>query len=136
MRLIIVIIILLTAVEVSAFEIKNFRSGSACTDTKTFGWICHNTKDIYITGQSKCVWNSDTEPCTWFGYEFDYSDNKEGVMVDCEYERSESGSDGNPREIVAEDSKSGSYSFELKEESGRYYNPQYVLLSTQSKKSH
>ena len=115
----------------SALEVSNFKSGPACTDNESFGWICHNTKDVYVTGQSKCTWNGESKPCTWYGFEFDYSGNKKGATIDCKYQMSELGSEGNPNEVIKTKSNSGSYSLTLKEESGHFYNPQYMLLSTQ-----
>lgn len=46
---------------------------------------------------------------------------------------SESGSEGNPNEVIQTESNSGSYSFNLKEESGHFYNRQYMLLSIRVK---
>ena len=131
MRLIIFTIMLALTFKVTALEVSNFKSGPACTDGKSFGWICHNTKEVYVTGQAKCTWNGEVKPCTWYGFEFDYSGNKQGTVVECKYVMSEPGSEGNPNEVIKTESNSGSYSFSLKEESGHFYNPQYILLSTQ-----
>ncbi|TDR20701.1 hypothetical protein [Marinicella litoralis] len=133
MRLFLCGVFLLSSHGISAFEIENFKSGSACTDNQTFGWICHNSKDIYVTGQSKCKWNGESKPCTWYGFEFDYSDNKNGTTIECTYQQSYSGSMGNPSEVTIKDADSGSYSFDLKEASGHFYNPQYIILNTRSK---
>jgi hypothetical protein len=133
MRSIIFTTILVLSLNTAALEVRNFKSGPACTDNESFGWICHNTKDIYITGQGSCTWNGETKPCSWYGFEFDYSGNKEEVSIQCSYVMSESGSEGNPNEVIREKSNSGSYEIKLTKENGHFYNPQYTLLSSQVK---
>ncbi|MRX27463.1 hypothetical protein [Kangiella sp. HZ709] len=110
-----------------ALEISNFKSGYACTDNETFGWICHETKDIYITGQSKCVYDGKEKPCTWHGFQFDYKSNK-GEEIFCDYVTSTRINHGNPNEVLGYDDK-GSYSFTLEKKEGSFYNPQYFIFS-------
>jgi hypothetical protein len=116
-----------------AIEIDNFASGPVCTDSKTFGWVCHNQQDIYITGQGRCIWNGEEKPCTWHGFEFDYKNNEIGSPIECTYTNSEEVSFGNPDEITDENTKVGSYTFSIEEKEGHFFNPQYSILATMSK---
>ena len=128
----VVIFIYLASPNVFALEIKNFVSGYACTDGETFGWICHQSKDIYVTGQGSCIWNDEEKPCTWYGFEFDYSGNKNNESVECVYEMSKPVNEGNPDGVLEEDLNSGSFSLSLDEE-GHFYNPQYFVLVAKDK---
>ena len=114
----------------SALEIERFESGLACTDGYSFGWICHDTEEIHVTGQGRCVWDGETLPCTWYGFEFDYSGNHDDITIECNFSASEAGSSGNPAGVIEDESDSGSYSFKLEGEQGTFFNPQYMLLST------
>ena len=127
------LILSMLSVNIYAIEIDNFVSGPVCTDSKTFGWVCHNQQDIYITGQGRCIWNGEDKPCTWYGFEFDYKNNEIGSIIECTYRSSEEISLGNPDEITTEDKKVGTYSFSIKEKEGHYFNPQYSVLATMSK---
>lgn len=115
-----------------AFEITNFTSGLACTDGHSFGWICHDTEVIHLTGQGRCNWDGEEYPCTWYGFEFEYSGNKVGDAIDCQYSTSQSADAGNPQEVISEESNEGTFTLQLKDESGRFYNPQYSLFAVQS----
>jgi hypothetical protein len=112
-----------------ALEISNFKSGLACTDGKTFGWICHLSKEIYVTGQSQCEWSGENKPCTWYGFEFSYKNYKLGTDINCEYKSSEPTTEGNFDGVRSEDAKSGKYSFQLEKEEGHFFNPQFTLLA-------
>lgn len=127
------IFILSLAFNVSALEIKDFKSGLVCTDAENFGWICHERKDIYVTGQGRCVWNGETIPCTWYGYEFAYSGNVPGTAIECEYALSQKTNTGNPERITDVNTDKGKYSLSLEDESGHFFNPQYVGFRTQVK---
>ena len=113
-----------------AVEISEFKAGYACTDGKTFGWICHEVQDIYITGQSICSFNGEDIPCTWHGFSFNYRDNKEGDVISCEYNQSLYTNHGNPEQIISKNTNSGSFKFELEDEEGHFFNPQYIGLKT------
>jgi len=126
------IILFIIALNAQAVEIKNFKSGLVCTDKKTFGWVCHNVEDIYVTGQSQCTFNNKSIPCTWYGFSFDYEKNRKGDVISCEYSSSDQAVVGNPKKIINDKSNVTSYTFELKEEKGHFYNPQYTGLSVSS----
>jgi len=133
MSRIILVLSLILSLSTNAIEVSNFSFGQACTDGKTFGWICHETTDVYVNGQGRCLWNEESKPCTWYGFQFDYKGYKIGDVIRCTYKTSEIGSAGNPREVVTNNSDSGEYSLTLDSESGHFYNPQYVIFSTMPK---
>ena len=75
-----------------ALEIQNFRSGLVCEFEEEISdieipisWICVETETVYVTGQGRCVYDSRDEHCTWYGYEFDYTDATEGDEISCTY---------------------------------------------------
>ena len=120
---------LCSVLPVTATEITNFRSGLVCSDGKDLIGVCHLTEDVYITGQSTCVWNGENKPCTWYGFSFDYKKTKPGTDVVCEFKTSQNIVDGNPKEILRKGTNSGEYSFKLENVSGHFFNPQYFLFS-------
>lgn len=129
-RCLTLIIFISWCMPILALEINNFKAGYACTDGKTFGSICHQTEDIYLTGQGTCVYNKKAKPCTWFGFEFEYKNYNNEILV-CHYQASDKISQGNPNEVLGVGDK-GNYSFKLDNQKGRFYNPQYMVLSFNS----
>ena len=127
-----IVALTLCASIVKAFEVDNFKSGLVCTDGKTFGWVCHEVEDIYVTGQSQCTFNKESIPCTWHGFSFDYKNYKKGQVVSCEYTQTAQANMGNPESIIEEGSNSGSYEFELDNQESHFFNPQYVGLAVGS----
>jgi len=115
----------------SALEISNFTSGLACTDGHSFGWICHDTEVIHLTGQGKCNWDGEEKPCTWYGFEFEYAGNKEVDSIECRYSSSYPSAAGNPQGVESEESSEGTFTLQLEEGEGRFYNPQYSLFAVQ-----
>lgn len=120
-------------VPTSAVQITNFRSGLACTNSKSAanakGWICQPTSDVFVTDQGTCVYNGMTEPCTWFGYEFDYSQSKEHSTLQCTSETSRPIDSGNPSGVLAKHVSSQQFELELDGESGHFYSPQYFVFA-------
>jgi hypothetical protein len=135
MRNLFILVLLFFSKTTMALEISNFESGLACTDGKSFGWICHVTEEINITGQGQCIWSGENKPCTWYGFQFSFKDYKIGADINCEYRLSEPTNEGNFEGVRSENAQSGTFSFQLKEEEGHYYNPQYFLLSIKEKDS-
>jgi hypothetical protein len=121
--------LLFAAVSSNAAEISNFKSGLVCFDGKDFTSVCHVTEDIYITGQSGCVWNGENKPCTWYGFSFDYKEAKPGTEIICKFTTSQNIANGNPKEILSKSTKSGEYKIPLEKESGHFFNPQYFLFA-------
>jgi hypothetical protein len=118
---------LLAANPASATEVSDFRSGLVC-DPGKHGWICLRTEDIHLTGQSRCVYAKQEMPCTWYGFSFQYSDNKPGTLLECKYRRVLPSALGNPKEVLMEDDTEGSYSLPLEGTEGTLYNPQYTIF--------
>ena len=107
---------------------SNFKSGLICSDGKVFIGVCHLTEDIYITGQSVCVWNGEYKPCTWYGFSFDYKKAKPGTEIFCKFTTSQNIANGNPKEILNKSTKSAEFTIKLENESGHFFNPQYFLF--------
>lgn len=114
---------------VESVEITNFKAGLACTDGETFGWICHETNDIYITGQGKCVYNKQEKPCTWHGFSFDYTGVTEETEIKCYINSSKPASLGNPKEEITKSQLISEFVLPLPIGEGRFYNPQYRIIS-------
>jgi len=126
-------IFLFFSFKASSLEISDFRSGLACTDGKTFGWICHETKKIYITGQGICNWSGEDKPCTWYGFEFNYKNNDPDSFITCESKTSQRVDSGSPQGLIAENVDSEQHSFALEGDSGYSFNPQYTIFTTMEK---
>ena len=133
MRLLMMLLAILVSSNTFSAEITNFTSGPSCTDAKNFGWICHHSKEVIVTGQGTCEWNGESKPCTWHGFEFDYKNNEKNTKVECTYKTSHPMSEGNFDGVRNKESDSGEFSFLLNDESGHFYNPQFYILSIQEK---
>jgi hypothetical protein len=122
-------LVFLSVSQINAAEIINFKSGLICSDGKELIGVCHNTEDVYVTGQSMCVWNGESKPCTWYGFSFDYKKAKPGTEILCKFKLSKNIADGNPNEIRSKSTNSGEYKIKLEKESGHFFNPQYFLFT-------
>ena len=115
-----------------AVEIQNFRSGLVCehlaNDQETAEWICFDTEIIHITGQGRCVYDAQVEPCTWYGFEFDYDNLSVDETISCVSQSSKSGDIGNPQGIDKYNTRTYKYALDLEPGAGRYYHPQYSLV--------
>lgn len=115
-----------------ALEIANVRSGPACPKpgdtTRQVGRICFQAEDIHITGQGACFYDKDEVPCTWYGFEFDYSGAMEGDKITCAYTTSEPADVGDPDGVTNAASTSGEYELSLKPGASHFFNPQYSVL--------
>src|SRR3546814_7048738 len=85
-----VLAMILTVAPCHALEIQNFRSGLLCDVDKKFttgdipiSWICFETETIYVTGQGQCTFDGQEKKCSWYGYEFDYSNASEEDEIKC-----------------------------------------------------
>lgn len=122
-----------------ALEIQNFRSGLVCEleleisdDVRLpVEWICFETETVYITGQGRCVWNREDKHCTWYGFEFDYTDAVEGDEILCKSTSALPGNLGSPTGIDEEDVTVSEWSYSLPPGDGHHYNPQYSVFGMQ-----
>jgi hypothetical protein len=133
MRFCLLVIAILASSSARAVEITNFKSGLACTHTimtkDQVAWVCQPTIDVLITDQGICVFNGVERPCTWVGFEFDYSNAGKAQKLQCVSETSLPADRGNPTKLIARGSKSESYDIELKPGSGHFFNPQYFVFT-------
>jgi hypothetical protein len=116
------------SVPAGAIEIVNFKSGLACTDGETFGWVCHETDKVYVTGQGKCTYNGEARACTWHGYEFDYKGITDETVIECKLTASYPFNFGNPNEETDINTTSTTYVLPVPVGDGHFFNPQYVAL--------
>jgi hypothetical protein len=136
MRIAIASLLFFACTPAAAIEIHNFKSGLVCSDADgTQGadsWVCHQTKDILITDQGRCVYNRVERPCTWFGFEFDYTAGEGRTKLQCVVESSRPTSPGNPSKVLAKDVMSQSHEIELVGTSGHFANPMYYIFAVRS----
>ena len=124
----------LTIAPCYAVEIRNFRSGLLCdiNEESTIGdvpirWICLEAEIIYITGQGQCTYDGRQEKCTWYGYEFDYSNAREEDEITCVSTSSVPVNMGTPKGVDAEGVTVYEYSYTLPRGNGHHFNPQYSV---------
>lgn len=113
----------------SAVEIENFKFGVVCTDDRTFAWVCFETDEIQISGQGRCIYDGEELPCTWYGYQFDYSGAESGAILQCEISINAPTTLGNPAGVVSVDATSFAFEIELNEGEGHIYEGQYSIFS-------
>jgi hypothetical protein len=117
-------------------KISNLRSGLACMQsspgTGQSGWICQPTELILVTDQGSCVYDRKQEPCTWHGFEFDYSAPKPGVKLQCVANASRPMDSGTPEKVLDRNVSTHRFELELPEASGHFFNPQYYLYTLQT----
>ncbi len=131
MRNIVMSLIVLLSANVLGLEISDFKSGLMCGINKDdMGWVCFESEDIYVTGQSSCQSQSEIMKCTWYGFSFDYSNAKVGQEITCHYTRSEPASQINLQSQSDHTRSSGSFTFTLDKSKGYFVNPQYSVLQT------
>lgn len=124
----------LTIAPCCAVEIQNFRSGLLCdideestTGNVPISWICLETEIIYITGQGQCTYDGRKEKCTWYGYEFDYTNASEEDEITCVSTSSVPVNIGTPKGVDAEDVTVYERSYTLPPGNGHHFNPQYSV---------
>lgn len=124
----------LTVAPCYAVEIQNFRSGLLCdidvevaTGDVPISWICLETETIHITGQGQCTYDGQEEKCTWYGYEFDYSNARAEDEITCVSTSSVPTNIGSPRGVEAENVTVHERSYTLPPGSGHHFNPQYSV---------
>lgn len=122
----------------AALEIQNFKSGLVCPDPVKgigSGWICFQAEEIPITGQGKCTYDGKENPCTWYGFEFDYRDAGKSERISCVTTSSRPIHYGDPDSANENGLTTLEWTFDLKPGSGRYYNPQYSVFSPQEEET-
>jgi len=74
--------------EPSVITLENASSGLICTDAQGQKSLCEPAIKILVTGEDTCNWPvGQQNPCTNFGYEFDYSGAKGGTHLECSRKR-------------------------------------------------
>lgn len=119
---------------VAAQDIANFKSGRICLNPdsklKDFGRseVCLETDEVVIDGQSICLFRGKEAPCTWFGFEFDFTPRLAGKTLRCTINSDIAITYGGPKSITHEDSKSHVFDLVLPKKAGRFFNPQYAVF--------
>jgi hypothetical protein len=136
MRFILILCLLLLATPVqAAVDIKNMKAGlcmDPSPDAKADGWVCHETADIQVTDQGRCVYDGKTRHCTWVGIAFDYVADTGRTVLQCVSESSRPTSHGNPRGVVAENTRSNAFELPLEGRQGHFFNPMYYLFAVRA----
>lgn len=83
------------------------------------------TETIYITGQGQCTYDGRKEKCTWYGFEFDYSNASEEDEITCVSTSSAPTNIGTPKGVDEEDVTVYEWSYTLSPGNGHHFNPQY-----------
>jgi hypothetical protein len=116
--------------------ISNLRSGLACIRSAPVkgrsGWICQPTELILVTDQGTCVYDKNTEPCTWHGFEFDYVASTPNLKLECVLRSSEPTDVGGPEGLAEVKVESSRFDLTLPEQKGHFFNPQYYLFALRS----
>jgi hypothetical protein len=104
--------------------ISNFKFGLVCgpNDNRR---ICFQTRDIQITGESRCIYNKQAVACTWYGYSFDYRLPADSIKIQCEAKSNIATNVGSPTAELQKDSTYTKYEIELHSDSRHFFNPQY-----------
>jgi hypothetical protein len=110
--------------------VKNLVSGLVCGDGGGDRRVCFQSEDVFVTGESSCVYAGRTAPCTWYGFSFDYELAKDAVTLQCSWSSTDRGSVGNPSEELAQEVNNASYEIELTRGENSFFNPQYSVLPT------
>lgn len=116
-------------------KISNFKFGLACSgelssDNRSRpSHICHESKDVFVTGQGQCLAEGDWVPCTWYGFEFDYLAASAQTRIECVVSYRNPQNFVNVEESVAEDTRTFTYSIELAGKRGRHFQAQYSIFS-------
>ena len=117
------------ALNASAIEITNFKSGLMCGINKDdMGWVCFEQEDILVTGQSSCVAKGKVEKCTWYGFSFDYKKAKPTDIIKCKYRSSIAITLLDKVSVIEENITEGAFELSVNSEEGRFINPMYTLL--------
>lgn len=122
------LLIALYSNSVFAIEVTDFKFGLVCPNAESnVGWVCHEAKDIPITGQGQCIFDGKRKPCTWYGFSFNYTDARASDVFQCTLTSSKPTTLGNPAGVISKGT-SGKYEFKVPEGSGKFFNPQYSVF--------
>lgn len=128
-----------------AMEIQNFRAGLVCSlelevpDSEIkipVSWVCFETETINLTGQGKCTFNKQEKHCTWYGFQFDYTDADVGDEITCNSKSDSPRNLGNPTEVTEEGVTEANWQISLPPGDGHYYNPQFTVLPVYVENAH
>lgn len=133
LKLILIFSIIIT-LKVHSIEISEVQSGYMCGVESGMSFVCHDTQDIYLTDQSKCTFNKEVVPCTWYGYSFIYTENIKGSSLQCLYKSSKKATAGNTVEITDRNINSFEFELVLEKEPGFFSNPLYSVYKIRDKK--
>lgn len=76
-----------------AIALSGFRSGRLCEQTPGGARVCQETVSIQVTGVDSCTQAGGSQPCTRFGFEFDYRGANPAVPLMCTASSSDAADD-------------------------------------------
>jgi len=109
--------------------VTGFQFGLMCDIGQETPKVCVPTDTIRVTGESRCTYNHERRPCTWYGYSFDYELLTETPTLTCAWSATLPVSEGNPERERSANTRSGTYEIPLPGRRGHFVNPQYTLRS-------
>jgi len=65
-------------------RVSGFRSGRVCTMGGQPSSVCQPAVDIQVSGRDYCTQSGGKQGCTWYGFEFDYSDANPAEPLICQ----------------------------------------------------
>jgi hypothetical protein len=114
-------------------QIAHLRVGLVCPQGRPDGGsICFEATRVPITGQGTCVYNGDRQPCTWYGFEFEYANAHPGEEISCIVSSNHNAEFGTPTGVQLENADRYEYRLRLDARAGRYFNPQYSISEPQA----
>jgi hypothetical protein len=116
------------------FSITNLKYGIVCGPPE-YRRVCYEKSDIEITNDSTCVYNRHPEPCTWYGYSFDYSQISQDTFLDCEWSADTLVTLGNPDKVQSRGVSFVRFQLPLVKGKTHFFNPVYATAPDASKKS-
>src|SRR5258708_3617235 len=111
--------------------ISNLKYGLIC-GSKENRHICYQGGDIQITNESACTYNNHPEPCTWYGYSFDYTAIPTDEFLDCEWSSDQSVNLGNPHEELARKISRKAFKLPIYQNKTHFFNPLYASSPSNS----
>ena len=118
----------------AALEITDFKAGLICEYTADLddlevpiSWVCFETEIIYLTGQGDCVYDGQDKKCTWYGFEFDYTNAKKDEQLACISWSTLPSNEGNFEGVRAKQETYGEWEISLEPGDGHYFHPQYTV---------
>ena len=109
----------------SGITISDPIAGNVCIEDDKPTAVCGAAEFIDIVGENMCEWSENIDyPCTYYGYEFNYSGGEAGQLITCDTHRSTETIFG-PRTEQVTGPMTARYTMELESDTGRIFRTPY-----------